>query len=148
MLLEVDLLASSATIIASRSRGTPRIANRLLRRVRDFAAVQGHPVVNDAVAVEALELFGVDEYGLDKIDRRILSLLCGQFANQPVGLDDLGARLWRGAGHDRRRLRAVFVARGAADPYAARAGGHRKGLPAPGSDASWGDLSKRQPASD
>ncbi|MFZ1061874.1 MAG: Holliday junction branch migration DNA helicase RuvB [Acidimicrobiales bacterium] len=89
VLLEVDLDASAATIIASRSRGTPRIANRLLRRVRDFAAVQGHARVDDAVAVEALELFGVDEYGLDKIDRRILSLLCGQFANQPIGLTTL-----------------------------------------------------------
>jgi Holliday junction DNA helicase RuvB len=57
--------------------------------VRDFAAVQGHRVVDDAVVVEALELFGVDEYGLDKIDRRILGLLCGQFANQPVGLTTL-----------------------------------------------------------
>jgi Holliday junction DNA helicase RuvB len=89
VLLEVNLDASAATIIASRSRGTPRIANRLLRRVRDFAAVQAHPRITDAVAVAALELFGVDEYGLDKIDRRILSLLCGQFANQPIGLTTL-----------------------------------------------------------
>ena len=89
LLLDVSLEASAATIIAARSRGTPRIANRLLRRVRDFAAVQAHPVVNDEVALEALEVFGVDEYGLDKIDRRILSLLCGQFANQPVGLTTL-----------------------------------------------------------
>ena len=89
LLLDVALEPSAARIIAARSRGTPRIANRLLRRVRDFAAVQAHPVVNDEVALEALEVFGVDEYGLDKIDRRILSLLCGQFANQPVGLTTL-----------------------------------------------------------
>jgi Holliday junction DNA helicase RuvB len=89
LLLGVTLAHDAATIIASRSRGTPRIANRLLRRVRDFAAVMGRPVVDDEVAVEALELFGVDEYGLDKIDRRILSLLCGQFANAPVGLTTL-----------------------------------------------------------
>lgn len=89
LLLDVNLQGDAAMIIASRSRGTPRIANRLLRRVRDFAAVQGHRVVDDAVVVEALELFGVDEYGLDKIDRRILGLLCGQFANQPVGLTTL-----------------------------------------------------------
>jgi Holliday junction DNA helicase RuvB len=57
--------------------------------VRDFAAVQGHHTVDTAVAIEALVLFGVDEYGLDKIDRRILALLCGQFANQPVGLTTL-----------------------------------------------------------
>ena len=89
LLLDVNLQGDAAMIIASRSRGTPRIANRLLRRVRDFAAVQGHRVVDDAVVVEALELFGVDEYGLDKVDRRILGLLCGQFANQPVGLTTL-----------------------------------------------------------
>jgi Holliday junction DNA helicase RuvB len=51
--------------------------------------VQGHEVINTEVAVEALELFGIDEYGLDKIDRRILGLLCEQFANQPVGLTTL-----------------------------------------------------------
>jgi Holliday junction DNA helicase RuvB len=88
-LLGVELREDAASTIASRSRGTPRIANRLLRRVRDFAAVQNHPVVDTAVAVEALVLFGVDEYGLDKIDRRILSLLCVQFASQPVGLTTL-----------------------------------------------------------
>ena len=67
------LRGDAAAIIASRSRGTPRIANRLLRRVRDFAAVQGHPSSTIGSRVEALELFGVDEYGLDKIDRRILA---------------------------------------------------------------------------
>ena len=88
-LLDVSLAQEAASTIAGRSRGTPRIANRLLRRVRDFAAVQGHGVVDTAVAVEALNLFGVDEYGLDKIDRRILGLLCGQFASLPVGLTTL-----------------------------------------------------------
>jgi Holliday junction DNA helicase RuvB len=88
-LLDVSLAQDAASIIAGRSRGTPRIANRLLRRVRDFAAVQGHRVVDTVVAVEALDVFGVDEYGLDKIDRRILGLLCGQFANLPVGLTTL-----------------------------------------------------------
>jgi Holliday junction DNA helicase RuvB len=88
-LLGVTLSEDAASTIAGRSRGTPRIANRLLRRVRDFAAVQDHPVVSTAVAIEALELFGIDECGLDKIDRRILGLLCEQFANQPVGLTTL-----------------------------------------------------------
>jgi Holliday junction DNA helicase RuvB len=89
LLLSVTLGVEASFAIASRSRGTPRIANRLLRRVRDFAAVQGHDVIDTAVAIEALELFGVDEYGLDKIDRRILNLLCGQFAQQPIGLTTL-----------------------------------------------------------
>ena len=88
-LLEVKLAGIAAQVIAGRSRGTPRIANRLLRRVRDFAAVGGYRVVDESVAVEALALFGVDEYGLDKIDRRILTLLCQQFAHQPVGLSTL-----------------------------------------------------------
>jgi len=89
LLLGVSLSADGASTIAGRSRGTPRIANRLLRRVRDFAAVSGHGAVDETIAVEALELFGVDELGLDKIDRRILGLLCEQFANQPVGLTTL-----------------------------------------------------------
>ncbi len=88
-LLDVALGPEAATLIASRSRGTPRIANRLLRRVRDFASVGGHHDVNEDVARDALTLFGVDEFGLDKIDRRILTLLCDQFANQPVGLTTL-----------------------------------------------------------
>jgi holliday junction DNA helicase RuvB len=88
-LLEVSLSPEAATLIASRSRGTPRIANRLLRRVRDFASVGNHSDVSEDVARDALTLFGVDEFGLDKIDRRILTLLCDQFASQPVGLTTL-----------------------------------------------------------
>jgi holliday junction DNA helicase RuvB len=88
-LLEVRLEGDAAGVIAQRSRGTPRIANRLLRRVRDVAAVNNHDVVSAELAGEALDLFGVDDYGLDKIDRRILGLLCGQFASLPVGLTTL-----------------------------------------------------------
>jgi Holliday junction DNA helicase RuvB len=88
-LLEVHLEGDAAGVIAQRSRGTPRIANRLLRRVRDVASVRGHDAVDNRLAAEALELFGVDEYGLDKIDRRILGLLCEQFAHLPVGLTTL-----------------------------------------------------------
>jgi len=88
-LLEVVLSGDAPATIARRSRGTPRIANRLLRRVRDFAAVKDHKVVTTEIAVEALDLFGVDVFGLDKIDRRILGLLCDQFASQPVGLTTL-----------------------------------------------------------
>lgn len=88
-LLHVALDPVAAQVIASRSRGTPRVANRLLRRVRDFASVKGHEKIDENVALDALALFGVDEFGLDKIDRRILTLLCEQFANQPVGLTTL-----------------------------------------------------------
>jgi len=88
-LLRIELAGDAAGVVAGRSRGTPRIANRLLRRVRDVAAVGGHDVVDERLAAEALDLFGVDELGLDKIDRRILGLLCGQFAHLPVGLTTL-----------------------------------------------------------
>ena len=88
-LLDVALAPDAARLIASRSRGTPRIANRLLRRVRDFASVRAHSDVTEDVARDALTLFGVDDFGLDKIDRRILTLLCDQFASQPVGLTTL-----------------------------------------------------------
>lgn len=78
-----------AAEIARRSRGTPRIANRLLRRVRDFAQVRGDGTVNQATARSALAVFGVDERGLDKVDRAILSAICGQFGGGPVGLSTL-----------------------------------------------------------
>ncbi len=88
-LLGVALGAGADAIIASRSRGTPRIANRLLRRVRDVAAVRGRTLVDAELAGEALDLFGVDPAGLDKVDRRILSLLTDQFAGHAVGLTTL-----------------------------------------------------------
>ncbi|MBW4029162.1 MAG: Holliday junction branch migration DNA helicase RuvB [Acidobacteria bacterium] len=88
-LLGVALRGDAAGVIAQRARGTPRIANRLLRRVRDVASVEAHEIVDEVVAAAALERFGVDEQGLDKVDRRILGLLCGPFAQLPVGLTTL-----------------------------------------------------------
>ena len=88
-ILDVPLRGDSARQIASRSRGTPRIANRLLRRVRDFAEVRGNGVIDPATAVEALRVFGVDERGLDKVDRAILDALCNRFDGGPVGLTTL-----------------------------------------------------------
>ena len=70
-------------------RSTPRIANRLLRRVRDFAQVRGNGVVDEQAAKDGLRVFGVDERGLDKVDRAILSAICQQFAGGPVGLSTL-----------------------------------------------------------
>ncbi len=75
--------------IAVRSRGTPRVANRLLRRVRDFAEVRADGVVTAAVADQALSLFEVDRRGLDRLDRRLLATLCGDFGGGPVGLSTL-----------------------------------------------------------
>ncbi len=88
-ILGVPLEAEGAIEIARRSRGTPRVANRLLRRVRDFAEVRADGVVTGAVAHEALLLFDVDALGLDKVDRAILRALCETFAGQPVGLGTL-----------------------------------------------------------
>ncbi len=88
-ILEVQIDAAGATEIARRSRGTPRIANRLLRRVRDFAQVRGNGTVNQKTAQSALAVFGVDEKGLDKVDRAILTAICAQFGGGPVGLSTL-----------------------------------------------------------
>jgi Holliday junction DNA helicase RuvB len=88
-ILGVVLEPDGATEIARRARGTPRVANRLLRRVRDFAEVRADGVVTGAVADDALALFDVDALGLDKVDRAILRALCETFAGQPVGLGTL-----------------------------------------------------------
>jgi Holliday junction DNA helicase RuvB len=75
--------------IARRSRGTPRIANRLLRRVRDFSEVRADGKITEGIASEALKVFGVDDLGLDKVDRAILKAICEQFSGGPVGLTTL-----------------------------------------------------------
>ena len=88
-ILGVPLVDDGAAAIACRSRGTPRIANRLLKRVRDFAEVRGDGTIDIATAERALSLFEVDELGLDKVDRAVLTALCRTFAGQPVGLGTL-----------------------------------------------------------
>jgi Holliday junction DNA helicase RuvB len=88
-ILGVETTADGAHEIARRSRGTPRIANRLLRRVRDFAEVRASGVVDGEVASAGLAVFGVDERGLDKVDRAVLSAICARFGGGPVGLKTL-----------------------------------------------------------
>ena len=88
-LLDVDIDDDGAAILAERSRGTPRIANRLLRRVRDVAQVRGVPGVDRAIAEEALELLEVDALGLEELDRQILRRLAETFEGRPVGLGTL-----------------------------------------------------------
>ncbi|HWH34374.1 MAG TPA: Holliday junction branch migration DNA helicase RuvB [Acidimicrobiales bacterium] len=85
----VPITAEGAAEIAGRARGTPRIANRLLRRVRDYAEVRAAGVVDAAAARDGLATFGVDDLGLDKVDRAILGALCQRFAGGPVGLSTL-----------------------------------------------------------
>ena len=88
-LLGVEIDAAGAAEIASRSRGTPRIANRLLRRVRDYAEVRADGVIDQRSAADGLALFGIDARGLDKVDQLLLSNLCRGFAGGPVGLSNL-----------------------------------------------------------
>ncbi|WP_169514138.1 Holliday junction branch migration DNA helicase RuvB [Jonesia quinghaiensis] len=88
-LLGVELAADAAAEIASRSRGTPRIANRLLRRVRDWAQVKGTGQLDYAAAQAALAVYEVDEKGLDRLDRAVLTALCTRFGGGPVGLSTL-----------------------------------------------------------
>ncbi len=88
-ILGAEISEDGAAEIAGRSRGTPRIANRLLRRVRDVAEVHGDGSIDHEMALVGLELFGIDTMGLDKVDRAILSAICESFGGGPVGLSTL-----------------------------------------------------------
>ena len=88
-LLGVEISDDGAVAIADRSRGTPRVANRLLKRVRDYAEVRHTGVVSEPVAAEALDLLEVDHEGLDRLDREILRAICERFGGGPVGLSTL-----------------------------------------------------------
>ena len=92
-ILQVEIDTAGTAEIARRSRGTPRIANRLLRRVRDFAQVRGDGTIDGAVAQEALHVFKVDDLGLDKVDVAILDAIVGRFGGGPVGLSTLAVAI-------------------------------------------------------
>jgi holliday junction DNA helicase RuvB len=92
-LLKTGIEPDAAVEIARRSRGTPRIVNRLLRRVRDFAQVQGDGVITREIVVAAMQRLEVDEKGLDHMDRRLLLLIIDKFEGGPVGLETLAAAL-------------------------------------------------------
>jgi Holliday junction DNA helicase RuvB len=111
-LLGARLDAAGAAEIAQRSRGTPRIANRLLRRVRDFAQVRADGRVTLAVAQAALELYEVDELGLDRLDRAVLEAICIRFGGGPVGLSTLAISV----GEERETVEEV------AEPFLVRQG--------------------------
>ena len=96
--LGVEIDREGADELARRSRGTPRLANRLLKRVRDFAQVKYDGRITKEVAVFALDLLEVDRHGLDQLDRRILRTIIEKFAGGPVGLDTLAAALGEDAG--------------------------------------------------
>ena len=88
-ILDIEIDGEASDLIASRSRKTPRIANRLLARVRDFAVARASGVIDAAVAEDALEVFEVDDLGLDKVDRSILEAIVSKFGGGPVGLSTL-----------------------------------------------------------
>jgi Holliday junction DNA helicase RuvB len=92
-LLGVEIDDAGAVALAARSRGTPRVANRLLRRVRDYAQVKGTGVITAELASAALDLLEVDHAGLDRLDRKILETICSKFGGGPVGLSTLAAAI-------------------------------------------------------
>ena len=97
-ILKVECMEEGTSEIAKRSRGTPRVANRLLRRIRDYAQVRAAGVITGAVAGEALQLLDVDEYGLDEMDARIIKTLVEHFDGGPVGLNTLAVAVGEDAG--------------------------------------------------
>ncbi|MGN6783011.1 MAG: Holliday junction branch migration DNA helicase RuvB [Marmoricola sp.] len=111
-LLSVDVEPGGSLEIASRSRGTPRIANRLLRRVRDYAQVRGDGVVTREIAHRALDLYEVDGTGLDRLDRAVLDALCRRFGGGPVGVSTLAVAV----GEERETVEEV------AEPFLVRVG--------------------------
>ncbi|RJP22828.1 MAG: Holliday junction branch migration DNA helicase RuvB [Candidatus Abyssobacteria bacterium SURF_5] len=92
-ILGIEIDQAAIAQVAERSRGTPRVANRLLRRVRDFADVRHDGRVNERVAVEALELEGIDRRGLDELDRKFLNIIIKHYSGGPVGITALSASL-------------------------------------------------------
>lgn len=96
--LGVEIDNRGALEIARRSRGTPRLANRMLKRVRDYAQVRYNGRISSEIASEALDLLEVDRYGLDRIDRSILELMIDKFGGGPVGLDTLAAAIGEDSG--------------------------------------------------
>lgn len=97
-ILNVKIEDAGATELARRSRGTPRLANRILKRVRDFAQVKYNGVITETVAHTALDLMDVDTLGLDRVDRNILVTIIEKFGGGPVGLDTLAASIGEDAG--------------------------------------------------
>jgi len=141
--LEVD--AAGAVGLAQRARGTPRIANRLLRRVRDFAEVRAAGRIDQAVAAAALDLLEVDRQGFDILDRRLLMVIIEKFDGGPVGIDSLSAML----GEERDTLEDVvepyliqqgYLMRTGRGRVASRSAWRHFGLEPPGTDAAGGNL--------
>jgi Holliday junction DNA helicase RuvB len=111
-ILGVEIEEEGALEMALRSRGTPRIANRFLKRVRDYAEIRGDGIITLKIAKEALNLLGVDEYGLDELDREIIVAIIDNYGGGPVGIETLSLLL----GEDRRTLEEIY------EPYLVKIG--------------------------
>lgn len=111
-ILNVGITEQAAALLSSRCRGTPRVANRVLRRCRDVAQVRGNGVIDNAVAEKTLQMLGIDADGLDPMDRKILSIIIDKFDGGPVGLGTIGAAL----GEEPDTLEEVY------EPYLIRKG--------------------------
>ena len=103
-ILNMSVTTEGAAEVARRARGTPRIANRLLKRVRDYAQVKGHPVIDQPIASAAMEIYNVDPLGLDWVDRLLLTTMAEQFNGGPVGLEALAAS----TGEDSHTIEEVY----------------------------------------
>lgn len=103
-ILGVEIDSDSGMELARRSRGTPRIANRLLKRVRDYAQVRGDGAITLDIARDALTMFQVDEEGLDMVDKRLMLTIINKFAGGPVGVETLAASV----GEDRETIEEVY----------------------------------------
>jgi Holliday junction DNA helicase RuvB len=104
LLLDISIEVDGAEEIARRSRGTPRIANRLLRRVRDFAHVKGDGIIDLETAARALEMLEVDELGFDEVDRKILTILIEHYQGGPAGIGAIAAAV----GEDRGTIEDLY----------------------------------------
>ncbi|MFV0516397.1 MAG: Holliday junction branch migration DNA helicase RuvB [Aminipila sp.] len=111
-LLNIDVSDESLEAMAKRSRGTPRVANRILKRVRDFSQVKGSGVIDLEITNETLNSLGVDEYGLESLDREILKMIIERFRGGPVGIDTIAASI----GEDRVTIEDVY------EPYLIQSG--------------------------
>ncbi len=139
-ILEIGIEPAAAELVAARARRTPRIANRLLRRMRDFASVAGESQITAAVAQQALDALGIDPLGLDGADLALLQTLCSKFAGGPVGLGTLAAALGEEEGtledvHEPFLLQLGFLER---TPRGRKATAHawsHLGLPNPAGDS-------------
>ena len=143
-LLGIEATAAGARELAARARGTPRVANRLLRRVRDFAEVRAEGVLEVDVVRNALELLNVDEYGLDAMDTRILVTIIEKFEGGPVGLNSLAVALGEDAGtieevYEPFLIQQGLVMRGPRGRVATGRAYKRLGRAAPGGEGGSGD---------